>query len=154
MARDEDQLAPVVGERIVEREARSLDARQRVQPLLELAIERLQLAAPCSVAGGRFSDTMTRPATWNPKSCDSSLSRLRASIVAPATSTTDRVACTTSSAWRVNDEWSPVAPAGSAQGVHGIGARREPRRRGAEDDAGDERQREREAQDERRRHAC
>ena len=46
----EDQLAPVVGERVVERESRLLDAGEAVEPLLELAIERGQLSAR---VGGR-----------------------------------------------------------------------------------------------------
>ena len=52
--------------------------------------------------------TSTRFCTWYPKSWCSSLLRLRASMVAPATSTTDKVACTTSSALRANEERSCV----------------------------------------------
>jgi hypothetical protein len=44
MARDENQFAPVVRQRVVEREARTLHARQAVEPLLDLPVERRQFA--------------------------------------------------------------------------------------------------------------
>ena len=52
---------------------------------------------------------------------------------------------------RVNDEWSLVLRPGAAQRLDRIGARREPRRRRAEEDAGDERQAEGEGEHQRRR---
>ena len=72
-------------------------------------------------------------------------------MVDPATSTTETVACTTTRALRAIDERSPRAAAGAAKRVDRIGARGEPRRRGAEQDAGDERERESERQNRRRR---
>jgi hypothetical protein len=43
MTRNQDQFAPVVGERVVKRESGSLNARQAIEPLLDIAIHRGQL---------------------------------------------------------------------------------------------------------------
>ena len=59
-------------------------------------------------ADGRPTETSTRPSRLKPKSCPSRLPRLRPSIVEPATSTTESVACTTSSALRANEARSPA----------------------------------------------
>ena len=108
MAGDEDQLAPVVGERVVEREPRALHAGQPIEPLLELAIERRELSARVGRRRPVQRHERRGPAPGSRSPGARACSRLRASIVAPATSTTDSVACTTSSAVRANDERSPV----------------------------------------------
>ena len=43
MAGDEDQLAPVVGQRVVEREARDCTPGMRFEPVFERAVHRRQL---------------------------------------------------------------------------------------------------------------
>ena len=50
MPSDEHELAPVVGERVVEREICAPHARQAIEPLLEIAIERGQFLR--GVGGG------------------------------------------------------------------------------------------------------
>ena len=51
MTGDQDELAPVVGQRVVERQAGALHARQSLEPLFERAVQRRQLRA--RVAGRR-----------------------------------------------------------------------------------------------------
>src|SRR6185437_1520063 len=97
----DDAFAPVVGKRVVEGQPGSFDARKRVEPLFELAIQRFQFGK--RVTRGRTVQVHHHASgTWNPRFCCSSLLRLRPSMVAPATRTTDKVACTMSSALRVN----------------------------------------------------
>ena len=59
-------------------------------------------------------------------------------MVAPATSTTESVAWTTSKALRAKVERSRVPRSGAAQGFSGIGAGGKPGRRDAEDDASEQ----------------
>src|SRR3954468_12244693 len=61
------------------------------------------------VAAGRFIATITLPSTAKPKFWLSSLPRLRASMQAPATSTTERHACTATRALLAHDEWALIA---------------------------------------------
>ena len=61
MARDQDQLAPVVGERVVEREPAPCDAGQPIEPLLELAIQRRRASAACRSPAAGSATPATRP---------------------------------------------------------------------------------------------
>src|ERR1039458_8303488 len=49
-----DQLAPIIGERVVECQSRSPPSGQAVQPIFELAIERVQFRQ--GIGGGRSEE--------------------------------------------------------------------------------------------------
>ena len=52
MSGNDNQLTPVVGERVVEREAGSADPGQPVEPLLELSVHSRRAAAVCKWQAG------------------------------------------------------------------------------------------------------
>ena len=108
MAGHHNHFAPVIGERIVEGEAGSFHSRQPVQTLPPSGDKAPAASAACKWPAVVFNEITTRPSVRYPKFWCSSLLRLRASMVAPATNTTDKAACTISSALRANPEWSVV----------------------------------------------
>ena len=87
-----------------------------------------------------------------PRSWCSRLPRLRASMMAPATRTTEMVACAISKALRVKVPWLPVLRPAPAKRFDGLRMRGEPGRRGSEEDSGEQGQPDGKAQHRQRRH--
>ena len=103
MAGNQHQLTPVVGERVVERESGAANARKAREPFLEIPIERGQLLAGI---GGRRPVQGHQHASLNlvTEVLILQVAETAASIIEPATSTTEIAACTMSSALRVTEE--------------------------------------------------
>ena len=104
MAGDEHELAPVVGERVVEREPGALHAGQAIEPLLDVAIERRELLRR---VGRRRPVQRDQDASLESRSRSPGFRGCRGCARASSIRRRARptaVACTTSSALRANDE--------------------------------------------------
>ena len=145
----QNQLAPVVGERVVQGEARSLHAGQAIQPILELAVQR-----------GQFRLRVARRRSIQ-RHDDASLHLIAEVLMfelVQASRQHRRAGDEHDGQRRLHDEQRRPrerrmiagAAARPAQRLDRIGARRKPRGRRTEDDARHQRQPEREREDKER----
>ena len=150
MARHQNQLAPVVGERVVQREAGPLHARQPIESTLELAIQRGQL---------RLRVTRGRTVQRHDDAALHLVPELLMFELVQTPREHRRAGHEHDRQRRLHDQQRlprerrviAGAAARSAQRVHRIGPCGEPRRRRTEGDAGQQRQPERKRENNQRR---
>ena len=152
LAGNEDALAPIVGQRVVERERRALSHPGCARAVPPGRGRVPSAARPSSLPTAGPTDTSTRPSRVKPKSWPSRLPRLRPSIVEPGHQHHRERGLQHEQ--RLAREGCRVAggSARAAQRFDRIRARGKPRGRGAEEHAGDEREARGERQHQRRRH--
>jgi hypothetical protein len=149
MSRHEHELAPVVGQRVVQRQTCAPYAREACEPLLDDAIQGLELFG--GVGGGR-------PVQLHQDSPLNLEAEVLALEIAQAAREHHRTSDEDHGDRRLHDQQGLArdrrmiasAPPGPAEGVHRARARRKPRRRGTEQRAGDERDGHRETEHHRR----
>ena len=141
----QDEFAPVVGERIVERESSAANTREPVEPFLQGSIECRELLGS---VGGR------RPVQGHEHAALNFIAEVLMLEFPEAAGQHHRARDQHDGKRGLHDEQRLArkrrviagAAAGAAQRVHRIRARRKPCRHGAKENAGQERQRERKRQ--------